>query len=49
VACCAQQMMFVLKFIKTHKLIHGNITRDAQLFTPKNELRLFDFGFAQEE
>jgi hypothetical protein len=42
-------MMSGLKVIKAHKLIHGNVTPDAELFTLRNELRFFNFGFAQEE
>jgi serine/threonine protein kinase len=49
VACYAQQMMSGVKLIKTHKLIHGNINGDAWLFTLRNQLWLFNFGFAQEE
>jgi serine/threonine protein kinase len=43
-----RQMASALETMKQAKVVHTNISADMWLLTRKNELRLFDFSYAQK-
>jgi hypothetical protein len=42
-------MVYALKLLDTRKIVHANINRECWLVTSRNEERLTDFSWAQNE